>query len=160
MKDDQNFRGILCIKAWRVEKWSQDQYEFHVLPPDTYHTFLRLIAWKSQLEKQFPLTGLEVKFAFSLTFLVLSWGTVRGVERRGERDRGPGVGLPLQLSLLQVLLWAQLEAGQLKQNMRSDLSSCCGAAATELVLPAWHQLKQMIQINQHLKFDFVGDIKL
>ena len=44
---------------------------------------------------------------------------MRGVEGGGEGDRGPGVGLPLQLSLLQVLLGAQLEAGQLKQNIGS-----------------------------------------
>ena len=48
---------------------------------------------------------------------------MRGVEGGGERDRGPGVGLPLQLSLLVVLLGAQLEAGQLKteHQIRSTL---------------------------------------
>ena len=57
------------------------------------------------------------------TFLVLGWSAVRGVEGGGEGDRGPGVGLPLQLSLLVVLLGAQLEAGQLKteQQIRSTL---------------------------------------
>ena len=35
------------------------------------------------------------------------------------RHRGPGVRLALQLSLLLVLLGAQLEAGQLKQKSSS-----------------------------------------
>ena len=68
------------------------------------------------------MTGLEVKLSWDCrtpTFLVLCWGAVRGVEGGRQGDRGPGVGLPLQLSLLQVLLGAQLEAGQLKQNIRS-----------------------------------------
>ena len=65
-----------------------------------------------------------------------------GVEGGGEGDRGPGVGLPLQLSLLKVLLGAQLEAGQLKteHQIRSTLSSSHAVVELELelelVLPA------------------------
>ena len=58
---------------------------------------------------------------------------MRGVKGGGERDRGPGVRLSLQLSLLKVLLGSQLEAGQLqtKHQIRST-GAGAGAGAPRL----------------------------
>ena len=67
-----------------------------------------------------------------------------GVEGGGEGHRGPGVRLALQLSLLLVLLGAQLETGQLKQKS----SSGHHLVELELELPVWHQLKKIICTNE------------
>ena len=147
MKDDQNFRGILCIKAWRVQKWSQEQCEFHVLPIHT--TLFNPYSVKSIREKN--ISPWQVwRWNWPPTFLVLCWGAVGGVEGGGEGHRGPGVRLALQLSLLLVLLGAQLETGQLKQKS----SSGHHFVELELELPVWHQLKKIIcsvQMNQRCK---------
>ena len=135
-----NFRGILCIKAWRVQKWSQEQCEFHVLPIHT--TLFNPYSVKNIRGKK---SSPWQVWRWNLpTFLVLCWSAVRGVKGGGERHRGPGVWLPLQLSLLKVLLGAQLEAGQLKTKYQIN-SVLELELELELELPAWHQLKKMIE---------------